>query len=107
MRKPQSLDVDLRRVDLRFLTEAEQVRHILVHNGGIVSREFQKRTGRGELPIGSKYQLSEDYLNSVSLEVRNLGSAVFKSVLERAFVLGEDDKPALLFFNKDGVLRIE
>jgi hypothetical protein len=44
--------------DRTILDEAESIRNVILHNGGKVSNEFLRRTGRNELKLGEDVPLS-------------------------------------------------
>jgi hypothetical protein len=68
-----------------LLVLAEQVRHIVIHNGGRVSREFMRRTGRSDVPLGSVFPLTEDLLAQVSRTASSTCRAVHGAVVDNFF----------------------
>lgn len=73
--------------DISLLEEAENIRHILVHNGGRVSKEYIDRVGQYNLQVGDYIPLTFDYLEDVLSASRILVGELFLSVSEKFFGL--------------------
>jgi hypothetical protein len=54
------VEVKIDEQDLKTLDEAYQLRHVIVHGGGRVSREFLQRTGRNDVTLGQKLTIGPD-----------------------------------------------
>lgn len=59
--------------------EMFQVRNIIVHNDSIVNEIYLQNTKRRDLPVGSLYPLTEDYVNQGGLKLINVGLVLDKS----------------------------
>jgi hypothetical protein len=70
--------------DYEALFEAFQRRHILVHNGGRVSRRYQDKVGRivkGDPPeLGTHLDVSADYLEAAFNEIETAGNLILSGV---------------------------
>ena len=77
--------------EIIFLEEAEQVRHILTHNGGKINQEFLVKTGRDDLVIGEYYKVTPAFTRKVSFTILGLASAIFESVSRKFFAI-EDSR---------------
>ena len=81
-----------------MLEGAENIRHIIVHNGGRASQEFINRTGRNDLAVGEIVPVTAEYVGDVSSSSRLLASELFTKVSKKFFQVGESDL--------DGVWRL-
>ncbi len=81
------IDLKVAETQVAWLEEAENVRHIIVHNGGRVDNQFLRRTGRTDLPIGEPFPLSSHYLLRVYTGSKALAAALFTGVAEKFFGL--------------------
>lgn len=75
--------------DLTLLTEAEQLRHLVVHNGGRTNREFVRRTGRVDVPIGQVVPITREHVGKVSSATLLVCSDVFVGVATKFFGANE------------------
>jgi hypothetical protein len=62
------------------ITEAIEVRNIIVHNKGLVNRSFQQRTGRTDLPIGILFPLDASYCNRANVYLIDLAEEIDAAV---------------------------
>jgi glucose-6-phosphate isomerase len=79
------VDVALAPEARETLLEAEQVRHIFIHNGGRVSAEFLKRTSRTDLSIGQYFPLTLDYLDKAHGAAMQLVDGLFRAISSKYF----------------------
>ena len=79
------LDLDIQESDLQSIDEAEQVRHVLVHNSGRVSSEYLRRTHRRDLVIGDDIPMSREYAAGVSILSALLCGDLYMGVSEKFF----------------------
>ncbi len=79
------LDLKAAETQIRWLEEAENVRHILVHNGGKVDEEFLRRTGRKDLTVGEPFPLRWHYLLRVYCGSKAFAATLFTEVAEKVF----------------------
>lgn len=63
-----------------LIEEAENVRHIVIHNNGIVDREFLGRTRRTDLSDGTPFPLTPEYVEKVSEATTKFAEALFEAV---------------------------
>jgi len=70
--------------DLVTLETAEQFRHLLVHNDGRVSREYNKRA-RKALRIGTPIDISRRFIDEVTSAVSMVASDTFIAVATKFF----------------------
>jgi len=71
--------------DLKLLDEAENVRHVLIHNGGRASQEFIARTGRSDVAVGELVPVTSEYVAKVSDSSRLLAGELFVQVSKKFF----------------------
>ena len=83
------LAIGLSESELQSLSEAENLRHIVIHNGGRVSEEFVARTGRTDLAPGTIVRVTLEYVEGVLDLSRLLANRVFRAVSAKFF--GKDD----------------
>jgi len=65
---------------LKILKNAEQIRHLYVHKGGIIDRKFLDET-RKKLVIGERYQLEEIELKEYYTQCILLGTEMFDKIM--------------------------
>ncbi len=87
LREQFGIELSLRDSDWALLEEAENIRNIVVHNGGRINKEYINRTGRCELIIGDFIPLTSAYLESAEEVLRMLVSSLFLAVSEKFFGL--------------------
>jgi hypothetical protein len=85
------LALEGRGYDVKMLEEAENIRHIVVHNGGRASQEFIDRKGRNDLAVGDIVPVTAEYLEGVCLSGRLLASELFTKVSKKFFHVDESD----------------
>jgi hypothetical protein len=77
--------------DLPRLEEACEVRHIIVHNGGRVSRQFLIRTGRTDLDLGEPFEVTEKYSQQIGNAAERLCAAVFVDIAIKFFHASQEE----------------
>jgi hypothetical protein len=77
--------------DLLALSEAEQVRHIIIHNGGRVSREFLRRTRRTDLHLDELIPVPAEYADHVATLSAILCADTFIAVSKKFFEATDKD----------------
>ncbi|MBA7495105.1 hypothetical protein ES702_05684 [subsurface metagenome] len=85
LREELGIIVKYRGSDLELLEEAEELRNIVVHNGGRVSQEYIAKTGRNDLIVGAFYPLKSKYLGKVSSAARVLCGELFMGIGRKFF----------------------
>jgi hypothetical protein len=71
--------------ELDDLDAAENLRHIIVHNGSRVSPEYLTRTKRTDLRVGDRVQVTSGYAQDVSWMVSGLSTALFTAISIKYF----------------------
>lgn len=61
---------------IQHLDELWEVRNLYVHNNGVINSIFQKRTGRTDLPKGSKLTLDRQWMGQVWHELERLAEVI-------------------------------
>lgn len=89
LRERLGLVIDLSESHLESLEETENIRHIVVHNGGRVSQEYIARTGRTDLELGTFVGVTLESVEGVMYLSRLLANGVFKAVSTKFF--GKDE----------------
>jgi hypothetical protein len=84
---------------IRRLSEAEQLRHLIIHNGGRVSQEYLKKTGKTDVDLGELITITHDYTKQVAEDALLLLNNIFLSVSEKFFgiILNDEDDFFLAF----------
>lgn len=93
--KDLNIKINYSNLNLELLDEAENARHIIIHNGGKVSQEYLERTKRTDLSIGEFLPTGFDYADSVAKASHKLINEVFQSVSEKFFDAKESDTHSL------------
>lgn len=65
--------------DIQALEDAEQLRHIVVHNGGRISKEFNKRT-RSNARIGAPAPIPQQLVDRLSLATLNVAGQILEGM---------------------------
>jgi|GEM_PF-3876714 len=82
LRKTIGLEVLVDSKQLEQFALAEQVRHIIVHNGGRIDRRFCEKTGlRG--PIGELFQVDKSFVEAASTAALTIAQSLFISVSQK------------------------
>src|SRR5215475_721560 len=68
-----------------MLEAGEQVRHVIVHNGGHVSAEYLRRTRRTDLALGSVVPLDDETLERISIVAGGICGEVFIDIATSFF----------------------
>lgn len=64
---------------------AENLRHIIIHNGGVVSNAFIEKTGRVDVKIGEMIHVTNNDVEKISDNIRDLGGRIFSSTTKKYF----------------------
>jgi hypothetical protein len=91
LRDEHGIAYELPSTDLTLLEDAEQLRHIIIHNGGRVSAEYLRRTARRDVPIGQVLEIDEDLPAAVGIAAELLSAEIFRSVASKFFSASEAD----------------
>ena len=81
-------------LDVLVASEVFQRRHIIVHNGGLVSPQYMtKMSGRADLPaLGTRLRVDQQYLDSAINQLTVLGFSIVDRVMRRLAVNAEQEK---------------
>jgi len=71
--------------DLELIEEAENIRNVVVHNGGRVDQEYIAKTGQNDLVIGDLVSVTPKYVEQVSDATRMIVSELFVQVSKKFF----------------------
>lgn len=85
LRAKLGLEVGTPASDLELLSLWENVRHVVIHNGGRVSQEFRTRTHQVDLPIGEPIPITFKDIERISTAASLLAADVFESVSSKFF----------------------
>jgi hypothetical protein len=66
---------------LLILEEAEQIRHLYIHKGGIIDRKFIEKTGK-DLKLGEKFQIRKEDLEEYYNQSIFLGTEIFEKIIK-------------------------
>ena len=83
------LKIKFPETELKLIEEAEQIRHILVHNGGRINKKFITMTGRDDLVIDEPIKVKPKYVHQISIAMLALTSEIFRNVSEKFFGIKE------------------
>jgi hypothetical protein len=79
------LKLDIPSEDLVFIEKMENVRHVIVHNGGIVSKEYVSRTSESDLAIGTPVSITEIMITRLSTLTALLCERIYKQISVKFF----------------------
>jgi hypothetical protein len=85
LQSEHGLSFSISSTDLDELDKAEEIRHLVIHNGNRVSQEYLERTKRTDVFIGDIIPIASDYVQYVSHQVQFLGCDIFCTVAEKFF----------------------
>jgi hypothetical protein len=96
--KEHGLDLHLDSKDVASMTLGEQVRHLLVHNGGRVDRQFISRTGVRAAQLDETFPLDQTFVRKVKRACEKVAQAVFIAVARKYFGI-EDVEPDVVILS--------
>ena len=79
------LNVEIPNSELSILEEAENIRNIVVHNGGRISQEYINRTEKSDLNVGDLIPITAEFMGKVSYISLLLGWDIFALVSKKFF----------------------
>jgi len=85
LRSALNLELTFSEERIARLQRASHVRHILIHNGGRVSKEFITRTGESHLTIGRPIPLLPIYAKELRLLSGQLADDLFVTISKQCF----------------------
>ncbi|MBC7877707.1 MAG: hypothetical protein H7Y59_11115 [Anaerolineales bacterium] len=77
--------VNVSESDLLFLNENEDIRHLLVHAGGKVTKTYLDKTGNKDLIVGTTIVIDSKQTSELSHISTKVAGLIFRSVLEKYF----------------------
>ena len=95
LRREHGLQIGFSPEKLKNLDAAENLRHIIIHNGSRVSPEYLARTGRTDVTIGELIPVAAEDAEEVSGLVGGLASNLFRAVAEKYFGISADAVPGM------------
>lgn len=79
------LEFTVAEASLRLLQDAEDIRHIVMHNGGNVSQDYLNRSHRGDVALGQLVPVSLEFVREVRRQVDGIGFALFEAIGKKFF----------------------
>ena len=86
---------------LEILEQAENIRHIIVHNGGKVSQKYIAKTGQNDLVIGQFIPITNTYVNEIFYTARMFAGSLFIAVSKKFFEISDSELKLEWIFGKD------
>ncbi|MFY2857477.1 hypothetical protein ACOTJG_26185 [Achromobacter xylosoxidans] len=90
LRDRVGLVIEISDSDLEFISLFEQRRHLIIHNGGIVTPRYIRDSGDNATKIGAALDISGEDMRRLHDVVRLLGGALFTEVSKK--LLGAEPK---------------
>lgn len=69
-------DISELAMDVDVVSEAFQRRHVVLHNGGLASRQYLDKTGDSSVQVGDRLPVSGEYLNAIFDQLDTLGTSI-------------------------------
>jgi hypothetical protein len=69
-------DISELAMDFDVVSEAFQRRHVVLHNGGLASRQYLSKTGNSLVQVGDRLPVNGEYLNAVFDQLDTLGTSL-------------------------------
>jgi len=91
--KEFGLEIDFPSPYINVIEQAENDRHVVLHNGARISQEYIDRTQRRDVRVGDLIPLNREYLEKIHLHSSALASAVMRSVAKKFFEVQDSDLP--------------
>lgn len=81
-----NVDIDRKTEHYRRLNEAIEVRHLVVHNGSLVSTRFIKNTGVDSIQVGERFNVTVTYVLDTLKAVYDVSDEIDGVLLQRKVV---------------------
>jgi len=83
----QPFNLNLKSIDkdIEYLADAELIRHLFVHSGGRVTRDYLIRSNNSDLKIGEKISISQNDINKIADSAHVFMGCIFSQVSEKFF----------------------
>lgn len=91
LKKEHRLEVSTPDDVIDSICEGEGLRHLVVHNGSRINRDFLNKNPFYEGEIGDQIIINKDYLNNLSGELLSLGGDIFISIAQKYYDAEEKD----------------
>jgi hypothetical protein len=88
--------------DLELIEGAENIRNVVVHNGGRVDQEYIDKTGQSDLVIGEFVPVTPEYVDRVFTATRLLVGELFVQVSKKFFHVKDSKLMAVWRRNEPG-----
>ena len=85
LNKQIGLAIDFSDSDSTLIEDFENIRNVIIHNGGKVSQEYIDRSGRADLSIGSPIPVALEDVRKVFKATGGLGQAIFKAIAKKFY----------------------
>ena len=92
------LNIEIPNSEFSILEEAENIRNIVVHNGGRISQEYINRTEKSGLNVGDLIPITAEFMEKVSYISLLLGWDIFVLVSKKFFNI---DDSKLMWRNRN------
>lgn len=86
LKKRFSVDIDRKTEHYRRLNEAIEVRHLVVHNGSLVSTRFIKSTVLDSIKVGERFNVTARYFVETLIAVSDVSNEIDGVLLQRKVV---------------------
>lgn len=95
------LNIEIPDSELSLLKEAENIRNIVVHNGGKISQEYINRTKKFDLKLGDDIPIKSEFIEGVLGNSLLLGCDIFVQISEKFFNIDESKIIELKWRSRD------
>lgn len=85
LREQLGITIDCEDIEIELIGQAENIRNIVVHDGGRVSEEYLKRTGRTDLGLGELVPITSEFVDRAFQVTRTLAGDLFIAVSKDFF----------------------
>lgn len=82
-----AIKLDIEPKFIKIVSLLEQVRHIIVHSGGLVDEKFIKKTGKLSASSGEPIQIDEKFLKDSGSSCIRLAQSIFEAVSKKYYDL--------------------
>lgn len=83
---------------------AQEMRHVIVHNGGRVSQKFINKTDATDIELRDQILVNDKLIESIAHDVLYLGSETFIAIARKFFDRNNEQIPGVWRY-KDGIAR--
>jgi hypothetical protein len=87
------LSIEISDTEISIFEDAENIRNIIVHNGGRISQEYINRTKKYDMNVGDLIPITSEFIEEVANEILLLGWEIFALISKKFFNI-DDSKLA-------------